>query len=251
MILARFGRAMRGHDWFTALIELVLLVIGIFFGFQLDRWNDERLDRESANEYRVLLIADLEIERSDITALLGYHESVVDYAQVAMTAWDQQPQEEPEDLVVALYQASNVLPFISARGAYDALSANGLIDLIGDPALRSKLAAYYGQATNRYFEEEKRYRRELRGVMPIEVQSRIRDACVVLSTVTTISESLSNECELGLDEDYLREILESIKRHPKLRNYLREGISRDSIFIYLMSAKLQFLDKLLRDLQAA
>ncbi len=251
MILARFSRAIRGHDWFTALIELVLLVMGIFFGFQLDRWNGERLDRESANEYRVQLIADLEVERSDLRALIDYHESVRDYAEVALTAWDEQPPVEPEDLVVALYQASNVLPFTSARGAYDALSANGLIDLIGDPGLRSRLAAYYGQGTDRFFEEEKRYRREIRGVMPIDVQRRVLDTCIVLSTDTSISEKFSNECNLGLDTEYLGQVLESVKQHPNLRNYLREGISRDSIFIYLMNAKLEFIDKLLVELDEA
>jgi hypothetical protein len=251
LILAKFSRAVRGHDWFTALIELVLLVIGIFFGFQLDRWNDERLDRESANEYRLQLISDLEVERSDMIALIEYHQSVRNYAEIALTAWNQQPQDEPEDLVVALYQASNVLPFTSARGAYDALLANGLIDLIGDPGLRSRLAAYYGQATNRVFEEEKRYRRELRGVMPIDVQRHVLDTCIILSTNTSISESFSNECELGLDQDYLGDVLESVKRHPNLQNYLREGISRDSIFIYLMNAKLEFLEKLLEELRKA
>ncbi|GAB5413399.1 MAG: hypothetical protein Cons2KO_10020 [Congregibacter sp.] len=250
MILARFSSAIRSHNWFTALIELVLLIVGIFFGFQLDRWNDERLDRESANEYRLQLIADLEVERSDITSLIKYHESVRDYAEVALSAWDEQPAVEPADLIVALYQASNILPFTSARGAYDALSTNGLIDLIGDIGLRSRLAAYYGQATNEVFQEEKRYRRELRGVMPIRVQRRVLDTCIVLSTDTSIREDLSNECDLELGTEYAGDVLETIKQHPNLRNYLREGISRDSIFIYLMGAKLEFLDKLLEELRS-
>ncbi|MEO0438414.1 MAG: hypothetical protein AAF098_16060 [Pseudomonadota bacterium] len=251
MILARFSRAIRGHDWFTALIELVLLVMGIFLGFQLDRWNDERLDRESANEYRLQLISDLEVERSDMSALKEYYLSVRDYAELALTAWNQQPQSAPGDLVIALYQASNTLPFTSARGAYDALMTNGLIDLIGDTGLRSRLAAYYGQATDRVFEEEKRYRRALRGVMPIDIQKRVLDSCITTATSTSITESLGNECELGLEQEYLDEVLESVIKHPNLRNYLREGISRDSIFIYLINAKLEFLEKLLEELQSA
>ena len=251
MILAKLGQAVRNHDWFTALIELVLLVLGIFFGFQLDRWNDERLDRVAADEYRLQLIADLEVERSDVSALVEYHKSVRDYAEVALGAWAPQSSEEPENLVIALYQASNVLPFTSARGAYDALTANGLIDLIGDPGLRSKLAAYYGQATDEVFAEEKRYRREIRGVMPVDVQKIVRETCINLSTDTSISESFSSECSLGMESDYLREVLESITSHPNMQNYLREGISRDSIFIYLMDAKLQFVDKLLTELRSA
>jgi len=100
------------------------------------------------------------------------------------------------------------------------------------------------------FEEEKRYRREVRGVMPIDVQRRVLDKCIALATDTSISESLSSQCDLELDPDYLGEILESVKQHPKLRNYLREAVSRDSIFLYLMNAKLEFLDKLLEELQS-
>jgi hypothetical protein len=251
MILARIGQAIRGHDWFTALIELALLVMGIFLGFQLDRWNDERLDRVAADEYRLQLIADLEIERSDIGTLIKYHESVRRYAEVALTAWDESPPADSEELVVALYQASNILPFTAARGAYDALTANGLIDLIGGPSLTSRLAAYYGQATNRVFEEEKRYRRELRGVMPVAVQRLIREECVSLSLDLTITEGLRENCDLGLDQGLLSETVEAVKAHPNMRNYLREAISRDSIFIYLMNAKLQFINSLLADLEAA
>jgi len=251
VIIATLGRAVRNHDWFTALIELVLLIVGIFFAFQLDRWNDERLDRESANDYRLQLIADLEVERSEIIAMIKYHEAVRDYAEVALTAWDPQPVVAAESLVVALYQASNVLPFSSPRGAFDALTANGLIDLIGNPALRSRLAAHYGQATDRVFEEEKRYRREIRGVLPIKVQRRVLDSCILLATDTSISESFSDECKLALDPNQIDEVLQTVRQHPKLRNFLREGISRDSIFIYLMKAKLEFIDKLLTDLDAA
>lgn len=251
MILARIGQSIRSHDWFTALIELVLLVLGIFFGFQLDRWNDERLDRVAADEYRLQLIADLEVERSDLGVLIDYHQSVRDYAELALTAWDAQPAADPEALIVALYQASNILPVTSARGAYDALTASGLIDLIGSPSLTSRLAAYYGQPTNSVFEEEKRYRRELRGVMPIAVQRLVREGCINVSVDLTITEGFSDECHLGLSADYSDDVLESVKAHPNMRNYLREAISRDSIFIYLMGAKLEVIDNLLAALNTA
>ena len=250
MILTRIGQAVRSHDWFTALIEVALLVIGIFLGFQLDRWNDERLDRVAANEYRLQLISDLEVERSDIRALISYHDAVRDYAEVALTAWEESPSVNSEQLVVALYQASNILPFTAARGSYDALLANGLIDLIGGPSLTSRLAAYYGQGTDIVFLEEKRYRRELRGAMPVDVQRLIRETCISLSTEFAITEELRGECKLDLDRGRLDEIIQSVKDHPNMRNYLREAVSRDSVFIYLMNAKLEFIQNLLTELRA-
>ena len=43
-----------------------MLVFGIFIGFQLDRWNDERLQQKEADEYSIQLLDDLAIELRDI-----------------------------------------------------------------------------------------------------------------------------------------------------------------------------------------
>jgi hypothetical protein len=45
--------------------------------------------------------------------------------------------------------------------------------------------------------------------------------------------------------------VEAVKAHPNMRNFLREAIARDSVFIYLMNAKLQFIESLLADLKVA
>jgi uncharacterized membrane protein HdeD (DUF308 family) len=46
MILARLLENLRAQNWSTMLSELLVLIVGIFLGFQLDDWNDERKDRE-------------------------------------------------------------------------------------------------------------------------------------------------------------------------------------------------------------
>ena len=52
MILRRLGDAIAQQDWFVVLIELIVLVVGIFIGLQVDDWNQARLDR--AHEQRFL-----------------------------------------------------------------------------------------------------------------------------------------------------------------------------------------------------
>lgn len=250
MILTRIVRSFREHDWFTALVELVLLIAGIYVGFQLDRWNDARLDLQKAAEYRDQLISDLSVERREVDVMIAYHEQVRAFALTALAAWRESPAAETERRIVALYQASNVLPVTSARGAYDALMNNGLLDLVGGPALASRLSAYYGQQLNSVFDEEKRYRMELRGVMPISVQTRIRDDCIQLSIDERITEQLSTECDLGLEQAEAEQILADIVAHPEMRGYLRQAISRDSVFISLLNSKRDLLDSLLSELHS-
>ena len=250
MILTRLAKSFRDHDWFTGFVELLLLVIGIFFGFQLDRWNEGRLDQQQANEYRQQLIVDLEVEARDVDEKAGYHRQVRDFSMMALTAWGDEPAVDTEELIVAFYQASNVLPLTSARGAFDALSNNGLIDLVGGPGLTSRLAAFYGQEFNSVFAEEKAYRMELRGVMPIAVQEKIRADCISISVGAMVVEELSSDCDLNLGRADAEAILADILAHPRMRFYLRQAISRDSISIYLLESKREFIESLLRELRS-
>ncbi len=42
MILHDLADAIRGQNWFTVLIELAVVVVGIFLGLQIDDWNERR-----------------------------------------------------------------------------------------------------------------------------------------------------------------------------------------------------------------
>ncbi|MDP5053348.1 MAG: hypothetical protein NWP69_06140 [Congregibacter sp.] len=250
MILSRLVRSFRSHDWFTAAVEFVLLIAGIFIGFQIDRWSDQRLDQQRADEYRQQLISDLSIEKIDVENVISYHEQVLTFSMTALSAWSDNPAADAEALIVAFYQASNTLPFTAARGAYDALSDSGLIDLLGGPALTSRLSAYYGAGINDIFAEEKRYRLELRGVMPVAVQQRIRNDCIRIAIKETIIETLDKDCALGLSADEAQQILGDILKYPKMQFYLRQAISRDSIFILLFGSRGEFIESLLTELRA-
>lgn len=102
LTLARLARTVREHDWFTAFVELALLIVGIFAGFQLDRWNDGRLDQQRADEYREQLITDLSVEQNDVKLLIAYHEQVRDFAPTALAAWNDSPPADTEELIIAL-----------------------------------------------------------------------------------------------------------------------------------------------------
>lgn len=50
MILRRFSEAIAHRDWFTVTLELVILVVGIFLGLQVDDWNKAREDRNDERQ---------------------------------------------------------------------------------------------------------------------------------------------------------------------------------------------------------
>ncbi|WP_084420039.1 hypothetical protein [Henriciella litoralis] len=62
MILQRLATSIRKQDWFTVLIETLIVVLGVFLGIQLGNWNNARSER--AQETELLQALHQEIETS-------------------------------------------------------------------------------------------------------------------------------------------------------------------------------------------
>jgi hypothetical protein len=45
MILSRLSRAIREQNWFAVAIEFVIVVAGVVIGFQINGWNNDRIER--------------------------------------------------------------------------------------------------------------------------------------------------------------------------------------------------------------
>ena len=65
MILRYLADAIRGQNWFTVLIELAVIVVGILLGLQIDDWNERR--KESSRERGYIERLETEVD-ANITA---------------------------------------------------------------------------------------------------------------------------------------------------------------------------------------
>ena len=50
MILRRIAEHLRQQHWTAALIELAIVVLGVFIGLQADAWNDARKERAAEGD---------------------------------------------------------------------------------------------------------------------------------------------------------------------------------------------------------
>lgn len=68
MIIRKLATGLRRQDWFTVLLEVAVVVVGIIIGLQVDDWNERRKDSLKHDE----LLADLSAGlRSDLQELDG------------------------------------------------------------------------------------------------------------------------------------------------------------------------------------
>jgi len=229
----------RQHDWTAAIIEFLLLIFGIFLGFQLDRWNDNRIAQKQADEYAMQLIDDLTSSRKEMQMRIDYFETVKDWGFRALTAWDDDTPYSPEELVIAFYQASNDIPSSSFRGAYDALSDQGLAVLINGLEFASRLAAYYAQPLDQFLSADSPYRLEIRSILPAEIQDAVRQHCAMVEASGLVSETLLRDCRIDLPSGEARRLLQQLTSQPGMREKLTYSVSNNSLYRYVLDIKIQ------------
>ena len=145
MILRRLADAIRQQNWFTVVLEIMIVVIGIFIGLQVDDWNEARKDRVLEQRYLERIRADIE---KDITLFEFSRERAAErIAQIrfleAMTRDPDAAAAEPARTIITLEKASWESYIRVEPRTFEEMRGAGLSTLIRDPGLRDAIAEYY------------------------------------------------------------------------------------------------------------
>ena len=62
MVFRRFAANLRRQDWTAVIVELVVVVVGVFIGLQASNWNEDRQTNARAAVFTERLRADLREE---------------------------------------------------------------------------------------------------------------------------------------------------------------------------------------------
>lgn len=204
MILRRVREHVSQHNWFAVAIDLVIVVLGVFLGMQVNNMNETRVERAAAADYRQQIVDDLKGNVTDIAGRKAYYLAVRSHALAALAAIETPSRPRGELFLVDAYQASQVWLRPLTRTGYDEMVGAGLSNRVGDREARSRLTAFYTQI--RQFDITAlgmtSYRERLRRAMPYKVQHAVQRHCG--DRVTTISggaqtATLPDQCSLGLD----------------------------------------------------
>lgn len=72
MILRRLTTALRKQDWFTVVIETLIVMFGVFLGLQVNNWNEANEAKSRREQIKAAIITDLrdasEVQRNGIAA---------------------------------------------------------------------------------------------------------------------------------------------------------------------------------------
>ena len=204
-MLHRMRGHVTDHNWFAVAVDLGIVVVGVFLGTQANNWNQARIERATAAEYRQQIIDDLKDNEADLASRGAYYAAVRAHAVAALTAIETPSRPRGEAFLVDAYQASQVWLRPLVRTGYDEMTGAGLTHGVGDRDTRSRLTTYYTQI--RQFDitalNLTPYRERLRRALPYPAQLAVREKCgeqiVTVHSGAQVA-TLPDHCAPGLDK---------------------------------------------------
>ena len=148
MILQQMATALRQRDWFTVVIELLIVVLGVFLGLQAQQWSSERAEARQHARYFERLQTDFAAIDARIDGHLSVFklsidslEHVLDLVRLPDEAFEAAEIDEPRlKLALANLGTTRIPPGRSAT--YAEMLALGQLSSIRNDAMRDTLAEY-------------------------------------------------------------------------------------------------------------
>ena len=178
MAIRRFREHVAKQNWFAVAVDVLIVVLGVFLGMQVNNWNEARIERGEVRAYRNQIIENLKANEREVAAGARYYRQVRRHALAALATLESNASRD-EGFLVHSYQASQYWPVRMERSAYDEMIASGMAKNFGDASVRRQLSSYYSGLDQ--FQETvtgfTAYRERIRRALLFSVQQRIRDRC--------------------------------------------------------------------------
>jgi len=141
MILRRIGTAIKCQDWFVVLVELLIVVVGIYIGLQVDDWTTARQDRKDEREFYIQLHDDLMLAQLRASRLLDRRLNLsADLASATDVLFERAGRDEFTAKECEAIGNSRFLNIVIADlPALTALLASGRLGIVEDADLRSSV----------------------------------------------------------------------------------------------------------------
>jgi hypothetical protein len=224
MALSKLAARLRSHDWTAALIELLIVILGILIALQVSTWNQGRLDRARADSYYRRIAAELHADADRIEKTRVFWKQVSDYGLGAIAYGERGElvRGSAWKTVLAYYQASQIMPFELEDTSFNEMRDAGDLSLIPDEGLRKRLADYYrltGKGiTAQVLHHDPVYRMQVRGMTPTGVQLYIWDHC--FHQLGGVYQQLV-DCPSPISESDAVSLLQTYRNSPDLLQNLR------------------------------
>lgn len=142
MILRRISKALRRQDWFTVVIEIGIVVIGLLIGLQINNWNENRVEKQAEHKFLERLHAEIMATQDDLSGfskIVETRESDLKAAARVVFGSDQEVELTGGQCMAKFLSHAYNFPPTDLPTISEILSS-GQFNVISDDALRAALS---------------------------------------------------------------------------------------------------------------
>ena len=224
MIFKRAVAKLHAQDWGAILIELGIVILGVFIGTLVANLNQERL--ESAETAQRLEQLKPEVKRIQARAAFvrAYYAITHRYADIAFAGWALDSNVSDSEFVIAAYQASQIKAMSTTTESWaNVLGADQMRDIddpdIRDPLMRLMTFPAENLGLNRVMST---YRDEVRSIIPDHAQANIRKRCGdYFQRPGDLDLALHTDCPVRLDPVVAARTADELRANQGLVRALR------------------------------
>lgn len=230
MVFRNIRHHIETHNWFAVAIDLLIVVAGVFLGFQATKWNERRIERDQSVSYRLRLIDELDFNAGQFAKQRAYYEQVRGHALATMTALESPASAQGHDFLFHAYQSTHIWPTPGKRYIYDEMVSSGLVERLGNERLQAHVSDYYlsNESVQGTYNVTPPYRLLMRTLIPHALQAQIRGKCGDIRVIhqgRVITSRLPDKCEVPLEPALVEAGVARIRREPRVSDELNRYLS--------------------------
>ena len=225
MLPSRLRNHINNQNWSAISLELLVVILGVFIGLQVDNWNQTRIEHNAVKSYYDRLIEDLRTNAESFQARQDYYRDVQAHGQSALDTLQGSKTASPEQFLIDAYQASQLWQVSINRAAYDEILSVGAMNTIPDINSRSKLTNYHAAfaGVSLQLNTLSPYRDTVRAYIPIDIQREITANCgddITVDEKGALQNRLPDKCQLKLDPAEASKAKDALMLAPDLKTQL-------------------------------
>jgi hypothetical protein len=234
MIYKRFAANLRAQNWFAIGVELAIVVVGVFIGTWVANWNAHRVEQAETRRMLAQLKPSIELLHQYFDSARRYYAVTRRYAAVAQAGWLRDPAVSESDFVIAAYQASQIIGIGTNGSAWAEVLGADRLRQIEDAQLRNDLATLMSSdyAIIDTPAVDTPYRRNVRRLIPIALQDRVREQCGDQPPIApAFFPSLPAICRLQLPRAQAAAVADKLREHPEVLEDLQWHMAAQSALL--------------------
>jgi hypothetical protein len=223
MIFKRAAAKLRAQDWTAILIELGIVVLGVFIGTWVASRNQEAIERDSTIRLLNQFKTEIHFQAKQYQGVKEYMAVTGAYARTAEAGWRRDPAVNDRDFVVAAYQASQITGTAINTQSWASMFGAGQVQNVQDPAVRTRLIRVLSLDSSiiDVHQLESDYRKDVRSVIPGTIQEAIRARCGdIFPDTGAITSKLPARCDLLISAQDASETAAALRMRPELAHEL-------------------------------